>query len=209
MCGYYLKAIVSFAPSPSSPIKRIIWCFTHSGSFLKWLLWGQLVYEEWSEELWWGLCFCCSAFALTLRWLRSAIHHHLPYPLRESMSGCMWSLRCFLQPLCGAALRESSQLSPCHSLVRSSGYVIYFWDCWTFPATWRVENMFLTPFSAISSLLHFPVGQGRLYIHSVTEFIWGWGCLLFSLLLLFHLRVHRGALKNPTRVNLSNMYFPK
>lgn len=169
MCGYYLRAIVSLAPSPSSPIKGIIWCFTHSGSFLKWLLWGQLVYEEWSEELWRELRFCCSAFVLTLSRLGSVIHHHLPYPLlflRESMGGCMWSLRCLLQSLCGVALRETPQLSSCHSLVRSSGYVIYFWDCWTFPGTWRTENMFLTPFSTIWSLLHFPVGQVRLYIHS-------------------------------------------
>ena len=215
MCGYYLKVIVSFAPSPSSPIKGIIWCFTHSVSFLKWLLWGQLVYEEWSEELWWELCFCFSAFVLTLHWLRSAIHHQLPYlllSLRESMGGCMWSLRCLLQPRCGVALRETPQLSYCHSLVRSSGYVIYSWDFWTFPGSWRVENVFLTPFYTIWSLLHFPIGQGRLYIHSVTEFIWGWGFFYFFpffYLLLVHLRIHRGALKNPTRVNLSNTYFPK
>lgn len=144
----------------------------------------------------------------SLTW-RSAIHHHLPYPLRESMSGCMWSLRCLLQPLCGVALRESPQLSPRHSLVRSSGYVICFWD-WTFPGSWRAENMFLTPFSAISSLLHFLMGQGRLYIHSVTEFIWGWGCLLFPFfyLLLVHLRVQT-LLKILLESTWLNMYFPK
>lgn len=182
--------------SPSSPIKRIIWCFTHSGSFLKWLL-GPACLWRMEEELWWELCFCCSAFVLTSRWLRSAIHHHLPYPLRESMSGCMWSLRCLLQPLCGVALRESPQLSPCHSLVRSSGYVICFWDCWTFPGSWRVwEYVLDTLFCYLSPLLHFLMGQGRLYIHSVTEFR-GWGCLHFSFfyLLLVHLRVHRDAWK--------------
>lgn len=146
MCGYYLKAIVSFAPSPSSPIKRIIWCFTHSGSFLKWLLGASFVYEEWMVELWWELCFCCSALcwpSLT----EIHIHHHLPYPLRESMR-CMWSLRCLPATLwCGTP--ESPQLSPCHSLVRSSGMSSVSETVGHSLGSWRAENMFLTPFSAI------------------------------------------------------------
>lgn len=79
------------------------------------------------------------------------------------------------QALQGVELRAIPRPLSCHPRVRASGFAVYFGECWILPGTWRVGNLFLAPSFTIWALfpLHFPVDQHRLYIHPVTEFLWG------------------------------------
>lgn len=124
---------------------------------------------------------CPSCWPLTNQDPLSPTTCHIHACLSEKgwVGGC-GHLGVRLQPLQGVELRAIPQPPPAIHR-RSATYVIYFWERWMFPENWRVlGTLFLAPSSAIwvPFSLHFPTDQHRPYIHTVTEFPWGWGFLI-------------------------------